>query len=121
MDAHGLPGNWTSTANALEAQAFTLDSALFVVDDYSPDTTKVDAQRRAATADRLIRGSANHSGRGRLRPDGTQRPAKPPRAQVLTSAEDVPRSRPATSACPGSPQPRRSRATARWPSRWRAT
>ena len=90
MDAHGLPGNWTSTANALEAQAFTLDSALFVVDDYSPDATKVDAQRRAATADRLIRGSANHSGRGRLRPDGTQRPPKPPRAQVLTSAEDVP-------------------------------
>jgi hypothetical protein len=90
MDAHGLPGNWTSTANALEAQAFTLDSALFVVDDYSPDATKMDAQRRASTADRLIRGSANHSGRGRLRPDGTQRPAKPPRAQVLTSAEDVP-------------------------------
>jgi hypothetical protein len=90
MDAHGLPGNWTSTANALEAQAFMLDSALYVVDDYSPDATKVDAQRRAATADRLVRGSANHSGRGRLRPDGTQRPAKPPRAQVLTSAEDVP-------------------------------
>lgn len=90
MDAHGLPGNWTSTANALEAQAFTLDSALYVVDDYSPDTTKMDAQRRTATADRLIRGSANHSGRGRLRPDGTQRPPKPPRAQVLTSAEDVP-------------------------------
>jgi hypothetical protein len=90
MDAHGLPGNWTSTANALEAQAFTLDSALYVVDDYSPDATKTDAQRRAATADRLVRGSANHSGRGRLRPDGTQRPPKPPRAQVLTSAEDVP-------------------------------
>jgi hypothetical protein len=90
MDAHGLPGNWTSTANALESQAFTLDGALYVVDDYSPDATKVDAQRRAATADRLVRGTANHSGRGRLRPDGTQRPPKPPRAQVLTSAEDVP-------------------------------
>jgi hypothetical protein len=90
MDAHGLPGNWTSTANALEAQAFMLDGALFVVDDYSPDATKTDAQRRASTADRLIRGSANQSGRGRLRPDGTQRPPKPPRAQVLTSAEDVP-------------------------------
>ena len=90
MDAHGLPGNWTSTANALEAQAFTLDSALFVVDDYSPDASKMDAQRRAAAADRLIRGSANRSGRARLRPDGTQRPEKPPRAQVLTSAEDVP-------------------------------
>jgi hypothetical protein len=90
MDAHGLPGNWTSTANALEAQAFTLDGALFTVDDYSPDTTKEDARRRAAAADRLIRGSANHAGRSRLRPDGTQRPAKPPRAQVLTSAEDIP-------------------------------
>jgi hypothetical protein len=90
MDAQHLPGNWTSTANALEAQAFILDSALLTVDDYSPDATKVDAQRRAVAADRLVRGSANHSGRGRLRPDGTMRPAKPPRAQILTSAEDVP-------------------------------
>jgi len=63
---------------------------VLAVEPVSPDATKVDAQRRAATADRLIRGSANHSGRGRLRPDGTQRPPKPPRAQVLTSAEDVP-------------------------------
>jgi hypothetical protein len=90
MHAKNLPGNWTSTANALESQAFTLNGALYVVDDYSPDATKVDAQRRAAAADRLVRGSANHSGRGRMRPDGTERPAKPPRAQVLTSAEDVP-------------------------------
>jgi hypothetical protein len=90
MDAQNLPGNWTSTANALEAQAYTLDGALFTVDDYSPDTCKVDAQRRAGTADRLLRGSANRSGRGRLRPDGTMRSPKPPRAQVLTSAEDLP-------------------------------
>ena len=90
MDPQNLPGNWTSTANALEAQAYLLNGALFVVDDYSPDATKVDAQRRAVAADRLVRGSANHSGRGRLRPDGTIRPVKPPRAQILTSAEDVP-------------------------------
>jgi hypothetical protein len=90
MDAQGLPGNWTSTANALEAQAFMLDSALFTVDDYSPDATRMDAQRRASAADRLIRGSANRTGRDRQRPDGTLRPHKPPRAQVLTSAEDIP-------------------------------
>jgi hypothetical protein len=90
MDAHRLPGNWTSTANALEMQAYTLDGALYVVDDYSPDSTKTDAQRRSAAADRLVRGSANRAGRARLRPDGTQRPEKPPRAQVLTSAEDIP-------------------------------
>lgn len=90
MNAKNLPGNWTSTPNALEAQAFTLNSALFVVDDYSPDASRADAQKRTAAADRLVRGSANRSGRGRMRPDGTMRPARPPRAQVLTSAEDVP-------------------------------
>lgn len=90
MDAYNLPGNWTSTANALEHQAHMLDGVLFVVDDYSPDITKADAQRRAATADRLMRGAANRAGRGRLRPDGTQRPDKPPRAQILVSAEDLP-------------------------------
>jgi len=90
MDAYSQPGNWTSTANALEHQAHMLDSALFVVDDYSPDITKADAQRRAATADRLMRGSANRAARDRLRPDGTLRPDKPPRAQILVSAEDLP-------------------------------
>ena len=90
MHAKNLPGNWTSSANDLEVTAFMLDGVLFVVDDYSPDVTKMDAAKRAAAADRLIRGSANHSGRGRLRPDGTRRPVKPPRGQVLTSAEDIP-------------------------------
>jgi hypothetical protein len=90
MDAYSLPGNWTSTANALERQAHMLDGALFVVDDYSPDITKADAQRRGAAADRLMRGSANRAARDRLRPDGTLRPEKPPRAQILVSAEDLP-------------------------------
>lgn len=90
MGPQNLPGNWTSTANALEGQAYILANALFVVDDYSPDATEADAKRRATAADRLMRGSANQAGRGRLRPDGTLRPEKPPRAQILTSAEDVP-------------------------------
>jgi len=90
MDAYNLPGNWTSTANSLVMQAHALKDALFTVDDYSPDITKIDAQRRAAAADQLIRGGANRAGRGRLRPDGTRRPDKPPQAQLLASAEDLP-------------------------------
>jgi hypothetical protein len=90
MHSKALPGSWTSTGNDLEMVAYMLDGAVFTVDDYSPDASAADAQKRAATADRLIRGSANRSGRGRLRADGTPRPRKPPRAQVLTSAEDVP-------------------------------
>ena len=90
LDSYSLPGNWTSTANMLEIQAFTLDGALFVVDDYSPDHSTFDARKRAGVADRLIRGAANHSARGRLRADATMRPPRPARAQILTSAEDLP-------------------------------
>jgi hypothetical protein len=90
MDAQHLPGHWTATGNALVAQANLLANALFVVDDFSPDATTADARRRADAADRLLRGTANQGGRPRLRPDGTLRPDRVPRAQVLTSAEDVP-------------------------------
>jgi Domain of unknown function (DUF3854) len=90
MGEGALPGNWTSTANNLEMQAFQLDGVVFVVDDYSPEVSRFEAQKRAAAADRLLRGAANHSARGRLRADGTMRPPKPARAQVLTSAEDLP-------------------------------
>lgn len=90
MDAQHLPGHWTGTGNALVAQAYMLDGTLYVVDDYSPDATAGDARRRADAVDRLFRGSANRAGRPRLRPDATLRPDRPPRAQVLTSAEDVP-------------------------------
>ncbi|MBR7832488.1 DUF927 domain-containing protein [Actinospica durhamensis] len=98
MDAHGLPGNWESTANALEMQAYVCANVLFTIDDRAPDHSKADEQRRAATIDRVFRGSANGAGRGRLRPDGTMRPEKPPRAQLLTSAEDVPPSNPSLRA-----------------------
>jgi len=90
MSALALPGHWTSTANRLEMEAHLLADALFVVDDFSPAATVADDRHQAAKAEKLIRGSANHSATGRLRPDATMRPAKPPRAQVLTSAEDLP-------------------------------
>lgn len=72
------------------AVANLLANVLFVVDDFSPDATAADARRRADAADRLLRGTANQGGRPRLRPDGTLRPDRVPRAQILTSAEDVP-------------------------------
>jgi hypothetical protein len=70
-------------------EARVLANALFVVDDFSPAVSAADARIQEAKAEKLIRGSANHSATGRLRPDATMRPAKPPRAQVLASAEDL--------------------------------
>lgn len=89
LDAKALPAEWKSTANALEATAYQLAGVLFVIDDYAPQAAE-DPRRLAAAADRVFRGAANSSGRGRMRPDQTMRPLKPPRAQVLSTGEDVP-------------------------------
>lgn len=92
MTRSRLPGNWSSTDNALEGLAFTVKDALLVVDDFAPSASRADTDRQHRTAERLIRGQGNHAGRQRMRADGTLRPPKPPRALVLATGEDVPRS-----------------------------
>ncbi len=89
MDARHLIG-WHSTANSLEAAAFVAKDALLVVDDYAPQGTQSDVARMQREAARLIRAQGNRAGRGRLRPDGTMRPTKPPRCTLLSTGEDTP-------------------------------
>jgi hypothetical protein len=90
LDARHLPANWSSTANALETLAFSGKDALLVVDDFAPAGSTGDAQRLHKEADRLLRAQGNAAGRGRLAPDGTLRPVKPPRGLILSTGEDVP-------------------------------
>lgn len=89
FDYKTLPAEWKSTGNSLEAMAHQLADVLFLVDDYAPQSVD-DPRKLAATADRLLRGAANASARGRLRKDGTQAPQRQPRAQILATGEDVP-------------------------------
>lgn len=89
LDARNFPANWTFTGNALEAIAHQLANVLLIVDDYAPQSAD-DPRRLATAADRIFRGAANSAGRGRLRPDGTRRPERPPRAQIAATGEDVP-------------------------------
>jgi hypothetical protein len=89
LDARDL-ASWESTENALEAKAFTLKDSLMAVDDFAPGGTSYDRQKLHKKADRLIRGKGNASGRERLRADLTARPAKPPRALIVSTGEDVP-------------------------------
>lgn len=91
MDARNLPGNWASTANALEGMAFSAKDALLVVDDFAPGGSKTDVDRLQGAADRLFRGQGNGAGRIRMRQDASIRPAKPPRGLLLATGEDVPR------------------------------
>ncbi len=75
-----LPGNWITTSNALEYQAFQAKDTLFTVDDFAPRGTAIDVQRLHKEADRLLRGQGNRAGRGRMRPDA---PRWEPAALVL--------------------------------------
>lgn len=90
MDRKHLPGSWASTENSLEAQAFTLKDALFVVDDFAPTGTSSDVQRLHKAADRLFRGQGNCAGRGRMDSEGNLRPTKFPRGLVMATGEEIP-------------------------------
>jgi len=88
FDRTNLPGAWSSTANSLEKRAFSLKDALFVVDDYAP--AGLDRRELELKASRLLRAQGNLAGRGRLRPDLTERPGFPPRGLILGTGEQRP-------------------------------
>ncbi|MGZ4951347.1 MAG: DUF927 domain-containing protein, partial [Halobacteriota archaeon] len=85
-----LPGNWVSTANALERLAFQAKDVFFVVDDYNPRGSPREVRELNDKADRVLRGQANKGGRNRQRTDGSLRPVYYPRGIVATTGEDVP-------------------------------
>ena len=90
MDAKALPAHFDSTANALEALAFTAKDALLVVDDFVPTGGTGDGELQG-TAERLFRGAGNHQGRSRMSGSGRLRTPQTPRALVLATGEEVPR------------------------------
>ncbi len=90
MDAARLPGTWSSTANALEEQAFLTKDAILVIDDFKPGGSKWDVRELHQKADRVFRAQANQSGRGRLTREGALRPTRQPRGGVISTGEDVP-------------------------------
>ncbi len=90
FDERHLPGSWSSTANATEGSSFTAKDMPLVVDDFAPRGSTFDQARYHRDADRVFRAVGNHSGRRRMRADGTLRPVKPPRALIISTGEDVP-------------------------------
>jgi hypothetical protein len=91
MDRLNLPGAWTSTANAIEAQMFLVKDALFVLDDFKPGGGRSELDSWHSKADRVFRSQGNRSARQRCWADGTVRSDRPPRCLVLSTGEDRPR------------------------------
>jgi len=90
MDARHLPGSWSSTANALEAQAYCAANAAFVVDDFVPIGTTWQIRAYQTTADKLIRAQGNQAGRSRLTDTSSLQGAYYPRGIILSTGEDTP-------------------------------
>lgn len=90
MDARHLPGSWSSTANALEAQAFVTKNAPFVIDDFVPSGTSWQVRTYQTTADKIIRSQGNQSGRARLTDTSSLQTAMYPRGIILSTGEDTP-------------------------------
>jgi hypothetical protein len=90
MDARHLPGSWSSTANAIEAQAFLAANCAFVVDDFVPQGTSWQIRAYQATADKIIRAQGNQAGRARLTDTSSLQTAMYPRGIVLSTGEDTP-------------------------------
>jgi len=90
FDRTSLPASWAATPNFLERTSFDFKDCLLVIDDFAPAGSPIDVRRYHATADRVIRGAGNATGRGRMQADGTVRPSFPPRALVLGTGEDIP-------------------------------
>jgi hypothetical protein len=91
MHRLNLPGNWTSTANALEGLAFLAKDALLVIDDFKPGGSRSEIDGWHAKADRVLRAQGNSSARQRCRADGSVRADRPPRGLILMTGEDTPR------------------------------
>jgi hypothetical protein len=90
MWAGPLPGNWQSTANALERLAFHAKDAVFAVDDFVAGAASGHRDKMAREADRLLRAAGNGTGRQRLTSDSRLMGTRPPRGLIVSTGEDSP-------------------------------
>lgn len=90
MDARHLPGSWSSTANAIEAQAYLAANVPFVVDDFVPAGTSWQIRSYQTTADKIIRSQGNQAGRARLTDTSSLQATMYPRGIILSTGEDTP-------------------------------
>jgi len=90
MDARHLPGNWSSTPNAIECQCYRAKDALIVIDDYVPTGTSWQVRGLNKTMDQIIRGQGNQAGRARLTDTSNLQTTMYPRGLIMSTGEDVP-------------------------------
>jgi hypothetical protein len=93
FDTRSFPAGWADTETDLEVGSFRAKDVVFVIDDFKP-TGSTDSKKLQSKADRILHaGVGNQSGRGRRRPNLGAMPDYYPRGMVLSSGEDIPKTR----------------------------
>jgi hypothetical protein len=90
MDSRHLPGSWSSTPNALEAQAYLARNAVFVIDDFVPQGSSSQQKSYQMAADKIIRAQGNQAGRARLTDLSSLQETMYPRGCIFSTGEDTP-------------------------------
>lgn len=90
LDARHLPCSWSSTANALERQAFIAANALCTIDDFVPFGTAWQVRALQKSADQIIRAQGNQAGRARMNDRSNLQATYYPRGIILSTGEDTP-------------------------------
>jgi hypothetical protein len=85
-----LPCSWTSTDNAIEYRLAMLKDVLVVIDDFAPQADARAEADQIRKSQRILRNIGNRAARGRMRPDLTGRPDRPPRGLPLVTGELLP-------------------------------
>jgi DNA primase len=83
FDDKHLPASFMDTGNRIEQKSFTAKDLLLVVDDYAPQKDGASAAEYKRTAQRIIRGGGNMTGRGRMSSDATARATYVPRSVLV--------------------------------------
>jgi DNA polymerase I-like protein with 3'-5' exonuclease and polymerase domains len=89
FDHNTLPAGWHDTAAHIEYTMFLAKDVLLVIDDFAPNGAEgwEEVHRKAAY---VLRSIGNQASRGRMRADLSERAARPPRALVMVTGEDLP-------------------------------
>jgi len=91
FNARTFPANFNDTESDLEHKAHQAKNAVFVVDDFAPSVSQMEANKLHAKAERLFRGAGNQAGRGRRNADMTGKAAYFPRGMLIATGEDLPK------------------------------
>ena len=91
MNSRNLPGNWSSTDNSLEINAYMLKDSLFGIDDFNPTGSYVEIQEAHRKFERIGRGQGNKAGRGRLKSDLSLNKTYSSRGMIMANGETTPK------------------------------